>query len=105
MLFDNQKGSVEILAACKDVGGANVLLPIMDLLKKSYQIRWIAQDNGRGKDVLKGLGCEFELFSLVENISQSNVMALISSMCSTAGQALISKFKGLALFSWMARTL
>lgn len=83
-----------ILAVCKDVGGANALLPVMDILESMYQIRWIAQENGRGKDVLGSLGHNFEFYSPSNQISKDNVVAVVSSMCSTAGQDLVKIFKG-----------
>lgn len=83
-----------ILAVCKDVGGTNALLPVMNLLKKNHQIRWIAQDNGRGRDVLNGLGQSFELYSSLNQVSKDGVVAVVSSMCSTAGQDLARRFKG-----------
>lgn len=83
-----------ILAVCKDVGGANALLPVMDVLGINYQIRWIAQENGRGKDVLGSLGYNFEFYSPSSQISKDNVVAVVSSMCSTAGQDLVKSFRG-----------
>ena len=84
-----------VLAVCKNVGGANALLPVMDLLKANYRIRWIVQDDGRAKDVLKSLGYEFDLFLSVERVYKEDIIAIVSGMCATVGQALSRHFKGL----------
>ncbi|MBI2064470.1 MAG: CDP-glycerol glycerophosphotransferase family protein [Candidatus Yanofskybacteria bacterium] len=90
-----------ILAVCKDVGGANALLPVMDLLKKNHRIRWIAQDNGRGKDILRNSGYDFDIFSSNDDaidkiISRypGGVDLVVSSMCSTVGQEIARLFRG-----------
>lgn len=84
----------KIVFVCRDVGGANALLPVANLLRKKNQIQWVVQENGRGKDVLKSSGQDFELYSSASEISKDSVNAFVSSMCSTAGQELAPHFKG-----------
>lgn len=83
-----------IVFVCRDVGGANALLPVADLLNKKNQIRWLVQEDGRGKDVLKNLGRDFEIYSFSGQASKDNIAAVVSSMCSKAGQDLARHFKG-----------
>lgn len=88
----------QIAFVCRDVGGANTLLPVANLLREKHQIRWIAQENGRGKDILKNSSQDFEFYSslsAISAISKGPVAAVVSSMCSTAGQDLARFFKGL----------
>lgn len=85
-----------IWAVCRDVGGTNALIPVMDLLKTKYKIRWIAQENGRGKEVLESLGYNFDIFSYDRLFQDKNTPNLVvSSMCSDAGHSLARFLKGI----------
>lgn len=82
-----------IIAVCKDVGGANSILPVVDLLKTKNQIKWIAQADGRGREILQKINCDFKVY--FSGIPKSEkIDAVISSMCSTAGQEIARGFKG-----------
>ncbi len=82
-----------ILAVVKNVGGTNAVLPVMDLLKEKHHIHWIAQEDGRGKEVLKSIGQNFGLGPASAEIYRDSVSAIISSTCSTVGRDLARFFK------------
>ncbi len=82
----------KIVAVCKDTGGFNAIFPVIELLKDLYQIHWIAQADGRAKDMLKERGCEFKIYNS-SAIDTKDVVALVSSTCSLAGQLMTPDFK------------